>query len=1587
MIETIKRWEDVKFNFPTENLKVTSFDFSSSQLEVPAIAISAETDPDVEPDFSIDWNIEYKDDLFTLITEQPPGVKDTSSLKYKYNLTFRSNLEQLQFKEFLNFVSESELGRKVNDYNFSFYASPSVFVERLRLNLKYYFGDTWQIELADDYTENPEEVLFTANKVSIWDMLVQFYNAYGLKWRKIERDGVSTIIVGEAPDEIEHIFEYGKDKGLTAIRRENDLRNIITKLYVRGSERNLPYRYFKGIDPYSPTFPADPDRNDETESATVYYHRLMPWCYRQYVRGWNDATNGVARPSDASDYYNLGYDDKVAGRFWNPTDHIISENVDKWGSRFDSAEYDDIYPTLQGYQKAGFGRLDEVVAVEAVTNDNWRETEIGTSYRTSVDAITATATFRGRTVSSREGFSDQFEVVAGRGVITASVRMEIQGSASTINTSKARYTLRLIDSSNGNTVQTGVAESGRFHLIDIPAGRYYLSVGSNFGDWINYDSTSAEINSVKVTANNISINLPDDGNVGDFKQTFDIWIKDVWGQEGTGSTDYEKILSVWEPIIGQREAKVMFGTGSLAGEDYEFQIAKINDVWQIFLDDSKTIETTDTNGNTIVVRSKYRLSLIKSSAELDATDRMLPNRYQNAIHGDKFYFIDVEMPFDPYVFDAEERLQKAGEYDLSRADDEIPSYAISPNKFFMSEFGEIAKVIPGNKARIANDKLVGGAYLPIHITSVRIAYNEQSLFPTWSVIVSESGLAENVISTIRGELKIVSSNAYASAQSIAENARQMERFYLRKDGIADRSATPTTFEAPITIGDIVQTQNYEEGQFVGAGAAMYTDDSGNGVVEVDRLIVRKDASFNEVTIRQTNFEAGDIVRSSANMTVSDVDRTTGNYILKFASSANVSLSSGTGWGINGSPQFVTFDGFRCMTSDRGDVGVYQAGIFRNGGTYTLSIDIYPTKAGVIRLRPYSQQDAPEGIEITNEMVGRWNRVKKTYVISNNVTTGNSNFEVYPGTSTGCYMKNVMVESHNILDNTGVDATLATPNGWVRNGTTEFGTYEGFQAMNVLGRSAGVWLGGTLAYGETYTVAVDVFPTAAGLHYVTYNGAPDEGIMVTQDMVGKWNRISATHTITTPSGNPGTLTIYGSDAGRCYYKNVTIYGPGIAATGRYTAGTTGGYRCYMDTKNGTILNTFIAGDQAYCQRYDATANTITKYYWRLVEEAGLDYIDLSQEDRDGSGVPAAGDNIVQLGNRTDTSRQGAEIIQVVREGGPRRMLLAGINSYSITGKDYVTEQIDGTVANTWVYGNMYVGDRDGSTYLRHEDGVTSFKGRAEFTSGPAKDQIDNLANEVDGVAQEVAAKATVYTTASRPTGANEGDQWTPPGEGVTYTYISGDWAVTGDDTETVIDGGVITTGSISVGQGGLAGITGENPTASTATRFWAGSTNHNSAPFRVTQAGALTATNANITGEITATSGTFNGRINATGGTFQTDAEDASSRVNIASTSTYSRIAFYGPNMSNMNIQVSNTGAPQITMNSTDRLYNTILYPNRISTASGSNNFMATWGVVGNSPAGRLRLLAQNLPTQSEASVNKEYGLIYVDDNGYLRTFN
>ena len=139
------------------------------------------------------------------------------------------------------------------------------------------------------------------------------------------------------------------------------------------------------------------------------------------------------------------------------------------------------------------------------------------------------------------------------------------------------------------------------------------------------------------------------------------------------------------------------------------------------------------------------------------------------------------------------------------------------------------------------------------------------------------------------------------------------------------------------------------------------------------------------------------------------------------------------------------------------------------------------------------------------------------------------------------------------------------------------------------------------------------------------------------------------------------------------------------------------RCYFNNNSedsNTILNTFAVDDQVICQTFNQNIN---RYYWRLVISVGSNYIDLSNTDSAlNSQIPIIGDNIVQLGNRTNVNRQSAIIFDTKNQGAPSLKRYEGINSYTLDGREVsgdVFDDING-LSTAFNYGKQYNGDREG-----------------------------------------------------------------------------------------------------------------------------------------------------------------------------------------------------------------------------------------------------------------------------------------------------
>lgn len=179
----------------------------------------------------------------------------------------------------------------------------------------------------------------------------------------------------------------------------------------------------------------------------------------------------------------------------------------------------------------------------------------------------------------------------------------------------------------------------------------------------------------------------------------------------------------------------------------------------------------------------------------------------------------------------------------------------------------------------------------------------------------------------------------------------------------------------------------------------------------------------------------------------------------------------------------------------------------------------------------------------------------------------------------------------------------------------------------------------------------------------------------------------------------------------------------------------GWKCYLLADDGTTatINSFKVDDQVRCQTFNIKAgvyeNVSNKDYWRLVTKVSTEneaitdaeghelydgkkfaWIQIAKDNcMEGSDNPAAGDTIVLMGNRSDTSRQHLLMMETEGDSAPKFTMYRGINSYSLKDKSIFDVGFDGinivtkyfkmvNVSGEKIWTPIYLGDwKEGTAY--------------------------------------------------------------------------------------------------------------------------------------------------------------------------------------------------------------------------------------------------------------------------------------------------
>lgn len=906
---------DIKeLNFPKKDGKqyatLTQATVNIADMGEKTITTQARIDGGIVPDFSQDWEVEFQGEKYIMPLRVPAGAKENTSLNSTIDLTFQHwAVWQLKRWPFVT-IQPIKAGTYIADEEVaSVQLNLGDFCVLFGQVLEYYYGDAITIDLNSAWEYDSAPTLITISHTKIWNVLVDaFYPKYGVRWEIAAAEATAQgqirggdryiIKVGYPTTEVDHIFEYGFEGGLLKVERQVQSEEIRNMLKGRGGETNIPFRYFKDTDPNNPDFRPDPDWVEEL--ATVYFTNLMPATFRSYVQGWKAAHiskyPGYTAKGEANVYapwaYRKGYTDTV----FSPVEFVADEitinpatsdkqveilpgyapyikkgsSIDKYGPLPDTLDNnDDIYPTLQGTG------LDVAVAVEQIESDD-------VAGATENDAVVSNIPDGAcRTTATGVDKSAYATAILPRIYFTvetgkmANLTEDCRILSVTQQTKKG---LETIDAAaNAELVSKSVsvydAVTGEKRSASgIPAGSYYFEITAE----VHNLTTDKTLNiTVGTETPKLESATPDDK----WRKTFDIWVKNIWNSSKLSTeTDAQYAERVWKPVLGDREghtAKVVFTSGALVHEDYEFTIVGIP-----VPDSSKSYEGE---------QSHWRITLAKSEAELEATGLYVPSTQKQGKAGDTFVLTGTEMTHEPYVVDAEVRLDDWKKDQLREVKEIKPTAVVTTDRVRLNNEGKpdalINQLRAGNSLRLFDKRFFneeGKAYETLYLQSITYTYREPSsddaaLNPDVEIVLgNEYTISANPVSMMQGEISALQRQVGAIS-NVEQIVRAVgDRLYLRKDGISDRSLSPTQFFSLLTSGD------FRAGLIGGAGWGFYKDENGNWVLETDRLSVRQDMSVNTLVINQAEGRGGMEIDTAAYIDgVTRVEDTPEGYVCYF----------------------------------------------------------------------------------------------------------------------------------------------------------------------------------------------------------------------------------------------------------------------------------------------------------------------------------------------------------------------------------------------------------------------------------------------------------------------------------------------------------------------------------------------------------------------------------------------------------------------------------------------------------------------------------------------------------------------------------
>lgn len=374
------------------------------------------------------------------------------------------------------------------------------------------------------------------------------------------------------------------------------------------------------------------------------------------------------------------------------------------------------------------------------------------------------------------------------------------------------------------------------------------------------------------------------------------------------------------------------------------------------------------------------------------------------------------------------------------------------------------------------------------------------------------------------------------------------------------------------------------------------------------------------------------------------------------------------------------------------------------------------------------EDKVESITVSGKQVANANGGSGVYVIGENDVTPETDSNVYSARRT----------RNNFLSKTEDD---------IAQGIIRF--FKGLKfGAKAVDNPLGISSDGIATLKEIVSAAFRSGALGSGFKLGDYNGSGDSYLEVDRLLVRKAAEFVRLVIRELQSvGGEIVLSPAAMQISNVVYFEKGVYLPEYEALPlRYNV-----YRCYFSQKKGDeeIENQFVEDDLVRCQTFNVkegvNENVKNRYYWRKVYKVGKDFIDVLADFCDtGSDIPQAGDELVQMGNTTDTARQSVVVLSAYGADAPSLKMYEGVDSYSLENKEvfvlsrkemfaiadkfrFVTRKANGEIESTQSFAEL----------VMSVDGLRT-------TVNNNKSEVDGQISKISSQITQTAGKITTLT---------------------------------------------------------------------------------------------------------------------------------------------------------------------------------------------------------------------------------------------------